>query len=265
MAGMVALIRLVVIGLPGANAMVWQLLLVMSIVTMTLGNVAALWQRDVRRMMAYSSIAHSGYMLIGLAAYCAATTPQAFGGIAAVLFYLCVYSLATVGFFAAMSFLGDGEESVRSVSDLAGLAKSQPMIAGAVAVFMFSLAGLPPLAGFWGKLTLLTSSIDVALHHSDPNVGKWFLVLAVVGGINAAIAAAYYLRIVSVMFFQSNDNPLRGNSGWQAAAVGATASLVIVLGLWHGHIADPVREAEDSLLHPGPTTQGQVAPQGRPG
>lgn len=255
MAGMVALVRLVVIAMPGSNPMVWQMLLVMAIVTMTLGNVAALWQTDLRRLMAYSSIAHSGYMLIGLAAYTAASTSQAYGGVAAVLFYLCVYSLATVGFFAALSFLGDDEESVRSVSDLAGLAKNQPVIAGAIAIFMFSLAGIPPLAGFWGKLTLLTSSIDVALHHSDPNVGRWFLALAAVGGINAAIAAAYYLRIISVMFFQSNDNRLRGTNGWQAAAVGAAASLIVVLGLWHGHVADPAREAETHLLRRPPQLQ----------
>lgn len=259
-AGMVALIRLVVVALPGSNPMLWQLLLVMAIVTMTLGNVAALWQTDLRRLMAYSSIAHSGYMLIGLAAYTAASTPQAYGGVAAVLFYLCVYSLATVGVFAALSFLGDDEESVRSVRDLAGLAKSQPMIAGAIAIFMFSLAGIPPLAGFWGKLTLLTSSIDVALHHSDAKVGKWFLVLGVVGGINAAIAAAYYLRIISTMFFQSTENRLRGTSAWHAAAVGASAALVVVLGLWHGHVADPAREAEASLIHPRPEPESPDDP-----
>jgi NADH-quinone oxidoreductase subunit N len=254
MAGMAALIRLVLIGLPGSNPMVWQLLLVIAIITMTLGNVAALWQKDLRRLMAYSSIAHSGYMLIGLAA-AAASPNQAYGGVAAVLFYLCVYSLATAGFFAATSFLGDDEESVRHVDDLAGLSQSQPLIAAAIAVFMFSLAGIPPLAGFWGKLTLLTSSVDVAIHSVDPTVAKWFFVLAIVGGINAAIAAAYYLRVISTMYFQRNSNPLRGTGGWQAAAVGAAALLVILLGLNQGHIADAARDAESSLVRPLPSVE----------
>lgn len=261
MAGMVAIIRLVLTGLPGMSPVAWQLLLVLSVISMTLGNVAALWQQDLRRLMAYSSIAHSGYMLMGLAAAAATSTIPAYGGIAAVLFYLCVYSLATIGFFAAISFLGQDEEAVRGVNDLTGLAKSQPMTAGAIAIFLFSLAGLPPLAGFWGKLTLLTSSIDVALHHDNSQIGSWFLVLAVIGGVNAAIAAAYYLRIISVMFFQSSSAPLRGNDGWQAAAVGAAASLIIVLGLWQGHIADPARDAENSLVRPLPaaTNDQEVA------
>lgn len=246
LAGMVAIIRLVLIGLPGANPMVWQLLLVIAVITMTLGNVSALWQTDLRRMMAYSSIAHSGYMLIGLAAAAAAPT-QAYGGIAAVLFYLSVYALATVGFFAALSYLGDDEESVRNVDDLAGLANNQPLIAAAIALFLFSLAGIPPLAGFWGKLTLLTSSVDVAIHHTNPTARTWFLVLAITGGINAAIAAAYYLRIISIMFFRTSRTPLQGTGGWQAAAVGVSALLVLLLGIDHGHIADAAHEAESSL------------------
>jgi NADH-quinone oxidoreductase subunit N len=251
LAGIVAIIRLVLVGMPGANPMVWQLLLVIAVITMTLGNVSALWQTDLRRMMAYSSIAHSGYMLIGLAAAAAAPAPtQAYGGIAAVLFYVCVYAFATVGFFAALSYLGDDEESVRNVDDLAGLAISQPMIAAAIALFLFSLAGIPPLAGFWGKLTLLTGSLDVAIHHADPAARKWFLVLAITGGINAAIAAAYYLRIISVMFFRSSPTARRSTGGWQAAAVVVSALLVVLLGLDHGHLADATREAENKLLLP---------------
>src|SRR5205807_259723 len=149
-----------------------------------------------------SSIAHGGYLLIGLAAAAAGgASGQATyaGGTAAMLFYVAVYALATMGTFAALAYLGSSQREVNSVDELSGLARSQPVIAGALAVFMFSLAGLPPLAGFWGKLNLFGSAIELATS-APAGISLWFTILAVAGAVNAAIAAAYYLRIVAVMY-----------------------------------------------------------------
>ncbi len=231
-AGVVGLVRLLVVAMPAAADLAWQLALVLSIVTMTIGNVCALWQRNIRRLLAYSSIAHGGYLLIGLAAATAATAAGGAyrGGTAAMLFYVLVYGLATMGAFAALTFLGSTRRDINDVEELSGVARSQPMIAGALAVFMFSLAGLPPLAGFWGKLNLFGSAIEFAVSGERP-FGLWFTILALAGALNAAVAAAYYLRVVAVMYFQPAVAPIAaggGRTAWLAAVI--CAGLVILVG-----------------------------------
>jgi NADH-quinone oxidoreductase subunit N len=231
-AGVVGLVRLVIVAMPAAADLAWQLALVLSIVTMTIGNICALWQRNIRRLLAYSSIAHGGYLLIGLAAATAATTAGGAyrGGTAAMLFYVLVYGLATMGAFAALAFVGSSRRDVNDVEELSGVARSQPMVAGAMAIFMFSLAGLPPLAGFWGKLNLFTSAIELATGGQQP-FSLWFTILSVAGALNAAIAAAYYLRVIAVMYFQPPVAPVAaagGRAAWLAAVI--SAGLVILVG-----------------------------------
>jgi NADH-quinone oxidoreductase subunit N len=251
-AGVVGFIRLVVVAMPVAADFAWQLALVLSVVTMTIGNVCALWQHNVRRLMAYSSIAHGGYLLIGLAAACAMVARPGSGealqgGVAAMLFYVIVYCLATLGAFAALAYLGSSRRELNDVEELAGLARSQPLIAAALAVFMFSLAGLPPLAGFWGKLNLFTSAIQLALVPGDRH-SQWFTVLAIVTALNAAVAAAYYLRIVAVMYFQpqaSSPVAAGGHAGKLATLV--LAGLVIAAGLLPGRLFDVSARSENSL------------------
>jgi NADH-quinone oxidoreductase subunit N len=252
-AGVVGLVRLVVIAMPAVADFAWQLALVLAIVTMTIGNVCALWQRNIRRLMAYSSIAHGGYLLIGLAAAAAmrtspATATSLEGGIAAMLFYVFVYCLATMGAFAALAYLGSSRREVNDVDELAGLARSQPFIAGALAVFMFSLAGLPPLAGFWGKLNLFTSAIQLALSPDGGRIPLWFTVLAIVGGLNAAIAAAYYLRIVAVMYFQQEARAPAAAGGPAASlATILLAGLVVLAGVLPGRLFDVAFRSESLL------------------
>ena len=127
----------------------------LAVLTMTVGNALALWQDNLRRLLAYSAIANAGYLLIGLAAGLA-TTPAAgrWDGIAAMLFYLVVYAAATLGIFAALIYLGRDGKQVESIDELAGLGQTRPAVAATVAVLLFSLAGLPPLAGLWGKLLI---------------------------------------------------------------------------------------------------------------
>lgn len=266
--GVLGLIRLLLVAMPSAAGLVWQLALVLALVTMTLGNVAALWQRHLRRLMAYSSIAHGGYLLIGLAAAAAALGPGAwpgppeapgqaaagvpapFGGVAAMVLYLLVYGLATAGLFAALVSLGSVRRELEHLEELSGLARTDPLLAACMAVLLFSLAGLPPLAGFWGKLQLFLSAVGLATaEHADaPAISRWFAILAVAGVLNAAIAAAYYLRIIAVMYFQPSVVPPAAEGGRAARGCAvACAVLVVVLGAWPGGLVRLTARAEQGL------------------
>jgi NADH-quinone oxidoreductase subunit N len=267
-ASILALIRLVVAVVPPDWAAGWRLLAVVAMASMTWGNVCALWQTDLRRLMAFSSIAHGGYMLIGLAV---ALASPATGGIAATLLYLTVYVLAALGVFAALAYLSDDACDVRRVSELAGLARGRPWVAGVLAVCLFSLAGLPPLAGFWGKLTLFTGAIQVAWE-SESGTWGWFLALGLVGVVNAAIGAAYYLRVISAMYFTPPAASWAGRGGpGTALAMSVCGVLVLVGGLLPGFVlrtaelADPLRQqartavftpvttlTEEPAAHPAP-------------
>jgi NADH-quinone oxidoreductase subunit N len=230
-AGMVALVRLVVISMPGTEAYGWRIAMAVAALTMTYGNVLALWQDNLRRLLAYSSIAQAGTMLIGLAVGLASSGATRWDGVGGLLFYLCVYTIATLGTFAALVYLGREDHELSGVDELAGLGRTRPGIALLIAVFMFSLAGIPPLAGFWGKLTIFASALSV----DAGDLRVWFIGLAVLGVLNAAVAAAYYLRVVAVMYFRSplaTPKPQGGLGAWTTAVV--CAMLVVAIGLWSG-------------------------------
>jgi NADH-quinone oxidoreductase subunit N len=254
-AGMVGLIRLVVGMAPAADAssIGWQLLLAVAVVTMTLGNVLALWQNNVRRMMAYSSVAHAGYMLVGLAVALAGSEGgggnESVQGLAAAYFYLGVYSFATYGTFAAFAALSTQERELNHIDELSGLAQRQPTLAIALAVFMFSLIGIPPLAGFWGKFRLVSSALGFDGATLDPSAIQWFRALAVITVLNAAISAGYYLRIVAAMYFGAPEHPARPvrHAGPRVAVVAATLAIVI-LGVAPGQFWASVDRAASSLV-----------------
>jgi NADH-quinone oxidoreductase subunit N len=228
----------------------WPLAATLAAVTMTVGNVMALLQRNLRRLLACSSIAHAGYLLVGLAVLAAApaaaaqreTLPFAAGGLAATLFYLATYSLATIGLFGAIAYLGHRwpewsagsgprppREEIETIDDLDGLSTTNPVAALAITVFVLSLAGIPPLPGFLGKLTLALAALDVDA--SAPiTLGSrraWFTGLAVLLVLNAAIAAAYYLRIIAAMYFKSTKRGVQADGGL-AAGIAMLACLLLV-------------------------------------
>ena len=159
------MVRLLVTVFPHDSPLVWQLLILLSVITMTLGNVAALWQRNVRRLLAYSSIAHAGYLLLGLAAAMGGSMGSGLSSdaAAAVVFYVLVYSAASLGAFASLGYLSNDDRSYSMVEELSGIGRSYPVIGGCLAVCMFSLSGIPPLAGFWGKFALFKSALDVGI------------------------------------------------------------------------------------------------------
>ena len=250
-AGVVGLVRLIVVAMPSSADFAWQLALVMSVLTMTIGNICALWQNNIRRLMAYSSIAHGGYLLLGLATAAGASSihdSRLYGGIGAMLFYVFVYALATMGTFAALAFLGSSRREVSGVEELSGLGRSQPLSAAAIAIFMFSLAGLPPLAGFWGKLTIFGSAIEIASAETSGGMAWWFGALAVIGVLNSAIAAAYYLRVVSVMYFQPATSNVAASGGVGAfAAAMLCGVLVVACGAFPGATIDLATRSENAL------------------
>ncbi len=211
-AGLLALVRLLLVAMPGQQACAWPVALALAALTMTVGNVLALWQDNLRRLLAYSSIANAGYLLIGLAVGLAtASAPVRWDGIAAMLFYFAVYAAATLGTFAALIYLGGDTQQVESVEELAGLGRTRPATAATIALFMFSLAGLPPLAGLWGKLLIFAAALGVP---STAGGGRpWFVAVTVLAVLNAVVAAVYYLRIVAVMYFRAPWPPPRPAAG----------------------------------------------------
>jgi len=281
-AGVVVLLRLLGLAIPGplggptgAGAaaytdLFWQLTAVLAAITMTVGNVMALVQTNLRRLFACSSIAHAGYLLVGVAVAAAAATTAAgagrdalaadttwlagLGGATATLFYLVTYAFATVGIFAAIAYLGHRwpewssgsgprppRQEITSVEDLDGLSGTNPVAAFAIAVFLLSLAGIPPLPGFWGKLTLATTALEVDWN-SAVGFGSRraaFVALAVILVLNAAIAAAYYLRIISAMYFRATKRGVQADGGIAAGAAMLFCLLAVGLmtlqprGLFH--------------------------------
>jgi NADH-quinone oxidoreductase subunit N len=230
-AGLIALVRLALGAMPGSEPYGWRIALGLAVASLIVGNVLALWQDNLRRLLAYSSIANAGYLLLGLAAGLATAGRAArWDGIAAMLFYLAVYAAATLGTFAALIYLGGEGKEVESVEELAGLGRTRPAVAATIAVLMFSLAGLPPLAGLWGKLLIFASALAVPAD-AEGGLRWWFLAAAVVGVLNAVVGAVYYLRIVAVMYFRP---PLAAPKarGPAAAWLAALACAAVVLALF---------------------------------
>jgi NADH-quinone oxidoreductase subunit N len=173
-----------------------QIVAFLSVASMVLGAVGAIAQTNVKRLLAYSSIANIGFALVGLTA----ATPA---GIDALLFYMAVYLAMTLGTFMVLMQLRTREGlPVEAMADLAGLSRSQPRLALAMAVFMFSLAGIPPLLGFWPKLAVFQAVI-----------GAGMIELAVIGFVASVVAAFYYLRLVKVMYFDADKVGLLSDGG----------------------------------------------------
>jgi NADH-quinone oxidoreductase subunit N len=163
--------------------------------------------------------------------------------------YVVVYALAAMGTFAALAYLGSKNREIQTLDELSGVGKSQPLAAAVIAVCMFSLAGIPPLAGFWGKFSLFTSALQLAMGEAG-NVSLGFIVLLVVGALNAAIAAAYYLRLISVMFFQAPaSEPIAAAGGYGALAASVLCGgLVILAGVAPNPIFRLAGQSEEQLL-----------------
>jgi len=193
-AAMAVFVRATLTAFPGIVTQWQQIVVFVSIASMALGSFAAIGQRNIKRLMAYSSIGHIGYSLIGLAAGTA-------NGIRGVLVYMAIYLFMTVGTWAVILCMRRDGRMLEGISDLSGLSRSQPGLALALAIFMFALSGVPPTAGFFAKLYVFLAAIDAKLAG-----------LAVIGVLTSVVSAFYYLRVVKVMYFDEPagafDRPL---------------------------------------------------------
>lgn len=176
----------------------------LAAVTMILGNLLALLQDNIKRLLAYSSVSHAGYMLVALASAPYLRSRGGPDGVEALLYYLVAYGTMTIGAFAVLSYLNDGGQRVETVDDLAGLSSSHPVVALCMAIFMFSLIGIPLTAGFTGKFLIFFGAMAVPDEHA-----VLFRILALIGMINAAIGGWYYLRIVAIMYLRQPLRPLQ--------------------------------------------------------
>lgn len=216
-AGFAALLRVLFLAFPQLSGAWAFILALLAVTTMLGGNIIALAQRNIKRLLAYSSIAHAGYVLIAVVAGGAE-------GVSAAMFYLLVYALMTLGAFAVVIALNRGGSEMVNLDNYAGLALRQPRMALALAVFMFALTGFPPLAGFVGKWYIF----DLAVR----NGWAW---LAVVGAIASVISAGYYLYLVVLMYMRPapQDAPALGNAiGPAGVAVALTILGTIILGIF---------------------------------
>jgi NADH-quinone oxidoreductase subunit N len=227
--GFVALLRLVPLASAGTGVLPSEsldelqwLLAVIAVVTMFAGNLLALRQKHLHRLLAYSSIAHAGYMLAAFAVGMASPNAEAIG---ALLFYLLAYAIMTLGVFAVISACGTRTRPLATDADLAGLSSNHPAAALLMAVCLFSLTGLPPTGGFLGKFNLF-----VAAWSDGSDLAR---ILAGALALNAAIAAWYYLRLVAVMYLEPAARPRTSSGDWPAwvSAVGCAAATVLLFAL----------------------------------
>ena len=186
LAGMAIFLRIMMSAF-GDALMAWQQIIIfISVASMALGAFAAIGQTNIKRLMAYSSIGHMGFALVGFAA----ATPA---GVSSVILYMALYAVMTLGTFACILSMRQDSGPVEQIDDLAGLSRTQPFMAACLAVLMFSLAGIPPMAGFFGKMFVFRAAIDAELY-----------TLSVLGVLASVVGAYYYLRIVKIMYL---DDP----------------------------------------------------------
>jgi NADH-quinone oxidoreductase subunit N len=208
-----------------------------AVLTMFIGNLAAIVQTNVKRMLAYSSIAHAGYILVAFAA------STAFG-VAAVLFYLAAYVLMKVGAFLVVTHLGQRGEKRLAIQDYAGLGLKQPVLAACFSLFLLSLLGLPATGGFLGKFFAFQSALDAHSIH-----GRWIILLVVIAAINSVIGSYYYLRVIISMYFaepQQDYSPAKVAPALTFALFIAAAG-TLYLGILPAHIWAYAQSAAASL------------------
>lgn len=189
----------------------WQQVIVLiSILSMFVGAFAALVQTNIKRLMAYSSIGHAGFILVGLAAGTAE-------GMQGVLIYMAIYLAMNMGTFAVILCMRQQGRMVESIHDLAGLSKTHPMMALTMVVMMFSMAGIPPMAGFWGKFYVFKAAVDAGL-----------MTLAILGVLTSVVSAFYYLRIIKIMYFDEAVESFDRSWGMALVSVMVLATVLIL-------------------------------------
>jgi NADH-quinone oxidoreductase subunit N len=217
------------INAPGRLGLIW----VVAALSMTLGNLGALVQDNVKRLLAYSSIAHAGYLLVAFAAL-----PQ--DGIPAAMFYAAAYAAMNVGAFAVVSHFASAGERYVTLEDYSGLGERSPILAATLTLFLLSLIGIPVTGGFFAKFYVFTAALQANL------VG-----LVVIGVLNSAVGAYYYLRIIVAMYMREarEQQPLSPIPAALAAALTVNVLATIYLGILPGRVLDYASRSVTELLH----------------
>jgi NADH-quinone oxidoreductase subunit N len=230
MAAMALVVRVTVEAFGPAVADWQQIIVFISIASMALGAFAAIGQTNIKRLMAYSSIGHMGYALVGLAA-----NSQA--GVRGVAIYMLIYLVMTLGTFAFILAMRRRDGNVEQISDLSGLSSTNPVMATILTILMFSLAGIPPLAGFWGKWYVFLAAIEANLY-----------ALAVIGVLASVVGAYYYLRIIKIMWFDEPAGAFQPMAGELRLVLGLSGAFVLFYVLIGGPIGDMAQAAASAYF-----------------
>ena len=210
LAAMALTVRVLITAFPAVTLQWQQIVVFLAIASMALGSFAAIGQTNIKRLMAYSSIGHMGYALVGLAAGSAE-------GVAGVIIYLAIYLVMTLGTFACILAMRRDGRMIEDIDALAGLSRTQPMMAFLLAMLLFSLAGIPPLAGFFAKFYVFLAAIHAGLY-----------ALAVIGVLLSVVGAYYYLRIVKLMYFDAPAERFEPMQAPLAAVLGVSGAFILL-------------------------------------
>jgi NADH-quinone oxidoreductase subunit N len=229
-AAIAVFVRAAVVAFPTIAVQWQQILVFVAIASMVLGAFAAIGQRNIKRLMAYSSIGHMGYALVGLAA----GTPE---GVQGVVVYMAIYVAMTLGTFACILAMRRGDLMVEEIADLKGLARTKPAMAFFLAMLLFSMAGVPPLAGFFAKFYVFLAAIKAGLY-----------TLAVIGVLASVVGCYYYLMIVKVMYFDEPEGEFEMLPLELKAVLGVTGLFVLLFFVYPAPLIDAAATAAKSLF-----------------
>jgi NADH-quinone oxidoreductase subunit N len=233
-AGFAALLRIFISAFPSLSPNLTMIFWTVSALTMFLGNLIAIAQSNIKRLLAYSSIAHAGYILMVLVPFGNATLNQDI--VSAALFYLVAYALTSLGAWAVVIALEKAEGQGLSLNDYAGLGRKYPLLAASMAVFMLSFTGVPPTLGFMGKFYLFRTVIEGG-----------YLGLALIGVFTSLISAYYYLRVIVIMYMQEGE-PVARKEFWVQFTAALTAVLVVALTIFAGPLLSLASQAVLSIF-----------------
>ncbi len=233
MAAMAMAVRVYITAFPGITPQWQQIIVFISILSMVLGAFAAIGQKSIKRLMAYSSIANVGFALVGLAT-------GTLEGVQGVVFYMAIYLAMTVGTFACILSMRRDGVNVEQIEDLSGIGKTNPGMAFCLAMLMFSMAGIPPLAGFFAKFVVFSAAIKAG------TLG--LTVLAVIGVLASVVGAYYYLRIVKVMYFDESKLAFDNMSVGVKGVLAVSFAVVFLFGLWPAPLVNAATVAAQALF-----------------
>lgn len=236
-AAFAVLFRVLMIAMPDLHKHWHNLLYVVAILTMTIGNVTAVTQTNIKRLLAYSSIAHAGYLVIAILAG-GLKVPE---GNYSIAYYLLAYTLMNMGAFTVLAMLSRKNQPNETLSAFAGIGYKHPVLAAAMALFMLSLAGIPPTAGFFGKFYIFSSAIKAA----GANPGSGMLALVIIGVLNAVVSVYYYLRVIVVMYMHEPEIEIQQEAPSFIAGLGVAiaAAGIAAMGLFPSYFINIVQHA----------------------